>query len=272
MSQELAHRPTVTALVASFEASRAEALRAYAMLAKAEQDIQAAFMCTTIRIASDHRSTDWANPSAMIAELERETWYALLQRLDIFRMLSTSRREKLEARLRHNVFHRRDHEDGPMPSITVANVMTFLEDLLSKLPNMLQEAVDEVFDFLRPWNSALKTNSKFEIGNKVILEHAIESCHYLQKWTVRERASAQLTALSNVFTAMDGKGQITKTYYSELETAIRQAPYTSGAGGQTEYFKFRIYKNGSLHIEFLRPDLVKKLNMMSGGKRLRSAA
>jgi len=39
--------------------------------------------------------------------------------------------------------------------------------------------------------------------------------------------------------------------------------------GETDYFAFRCFKNGNLHLIFKRPDLVRRLNQIAGGKRLR---
>ena len=39
--------------------------------------------------------------------------------------------------------------------------------------------------------------------------------------------------------------------------------------GTTPLFEFRCYKNNSLHIRFLRMDLVKRLNEIAGGLNLR---
>lgn len=40
--------------------------------------------------------------------------------------------------------------------------------------------------------------------------------------------------------------------------------------GKTDYFRFRCCLNGNLHLEFLRLDLVAKLNAVAGGNRLRT--
>jgi hypothetical protein len=38
--------------------------------------------------------------------------------------------------------------------------------------------------------------------------------------------------------------------------------------GQTEYFRFRSFKNGNLHLWFLRGDLVKEMNSVAGGEKV----
>ena len=39
--------------------------------------------------------------------------------------------------------------------------------------------------------------------------------------------------------------------------------------GETPLFGFRVFRNGNLHIEFKRPDLLDRLNRIAGGARLR---
>lgn len=134
---------------------------------------------------------------------------------------------------------------------------------------MLGEAVEEVFDWLRPRNSRYKTNTEFEIGPKVILAYVVGD---VDSWTthyrVDHRYQKDLVALENVFSALDGRGSIAKgSWQSELADAINQTPVNVGRG-ETRYFKFRCFKNRNLHLEFKRPDLVDKLNQIAGGMRL----
>ena len=53
-----------------------------------------------------------------------------------------------------------------------------LEGTLANTSTFIEEAVHEVFEFLRPRNSRYKTNTEFEIGKRVILI-AVEN-----KWAV----------------------------------------------------------------------------------------
>lgn len=75
-----------------------------------------------------------------------------------------------------------------------------------------------------------------------------------------------LRALENVFTALDGKGSITKTHNGEIIDAINRS--TDGTG-ETDYFRFRACRNRNLHLEFKRLDLLARLNQIAGGARLR---
>ena len=85
-------------------------------------------------------------------------------------------------------------------------------------------------------------------------------------WKVNYRRQKYLTALDNVFSMIDGKGAV-KSYYGGLSDAITSSP---DGKGKTEYFSFKCFMNGNLHIEFMKPELVAKLNAVAGGARLRN--
>jgi hypothetical protein len=127
----------------------------------------------------------------------------------------------------------------------------------------IEEAVQEVFEYLRPHHSRYKTNTEFEIGKRVIL-FALET-----KWgggfRVDHYREQHIRAIDNVFHALDGNGTI-KTHRGPLIDAIEAA---KNGTGETEYFRFRCFRNRNLHLEFKRLDLVAKLNAVAGGMRLR---
>lgn len=87
------------------------------------------------------------------------------------------------------------------------------------------------------------------------------------KWHLHYRRNAEATALEKVFLALDGKGMVTRTHHSDLYQAIVECG--EDGIGETDYFAFRCFKNGNLHLTFKRPDLVRRLNQIAGGKRLR---
>jgi len=75
-------------------------------------------------------------------------------------------------------------------------------------------------------------------------------------------------ALENVFSALDGKGQICKSHKSAIANELEK---TRAANVETPYFKVKCFGNGNMHIEFKRLDLLEKFNRIAGGKNLRPA-
>lgn len=68
----------------------------------------------------------------------------------------------------------------------------------------------------------------------------------------------RLLAIDSVMRVLDGRTPI-QNRHGELAEAI-------GRGDtETEYFKFKCFKNGNLHLEFKRLDLVQRLNQIATG-------
>lgn len=185
--------------------------------------------------------------------VSRQAWARIVQRLELRRMMSIKRYDELEKQL----------ADGVLPQITEGNVIAFVERYASDIPAMVKEAVTEVFEWLRPHHSRHKTNTELEIGSKVVLTGIVEKRFTAGKFDVRFHRQQNLVALGNVFSMLDGQGAISKTYSGPLRDAIE----TSATGtAETPYFKVKMFKNGNLHLEFRRLDLLAKLNQMAGGK------
>lgn len=273
MSHELALRGTVAELVAAFEAAEREVRECFARLTEAERRLNAAFMTdgalSPIRIdASGGRyRTDFEAVDDAVGRMTREAWRSIIERLELRRVLSISRWEELQRQLAGR---------GPgavqLPDITQDNVLQFAAQYMDDLPRILQESVAEVYDWLRPRQNdrvaRLKTNPKFELGGRVIVSQVVER-QWLKTdmFRVQYNSAQRLTALENVFTALDGAGQVNKRYRSDLQDAIESAP---DGRGKTAYFGFRACANQNLHIEFRRPDLVARFNRVAGGRNLRS--
>lgn len=190
---------------------------------------------------------------AAIEEVRRRCWGNIVERLELRRMMSVGRWNELN----------RELDDKKPEPITPETVAAFAERHRGNLKDMLAEAVDEVFDWLRPQSGRHKTNSRLEIQKRIILTGTIE--WFIGSPKVHYHQTQRVMALENVVHALDGKGQIAKGYNSNLENAIK----ASKGQGETDYFKFRACGNGNLHLEWKRLDLLKKFNMLAGGKRLR---
>lgn len=73
----------------------------------------------------------------------------------------------------------------------------------------------------------------------------------------------ELTAIDGIFHLLDGRG-IMRENMGPLVKAIDATDNTGR--GETEFFRFKCYKNRNLHLEFLRLDLVKQLNGLAAGE------
>lgn len=260
----LAHHSTVVELVAAFESAERDVRAAFASIVEAERRINAAFTLGShidIKVsAARHWGDDFDDADACIERMARSAWRVIVDRLELRRMMSIRRYADLEKAIK----------EGPLPSITEENVEAFVRQHVDGFESMFQQAVVEVFEWLRPCRDTYKTNSKFEIGPKVVLERTVD-CQWLSRpgFRVEYHQQQKLIALENVFNGLDGKGSVAKSHLSLLEGTICTSP--SGRG-ETDLFAFRAFKNGNLHLTFKRIDLLAKFNATAGGASLKPSS
>lgn len=260
----LAARLTISEIVRVYRNAEAQIRGAFAQLADVEETLTRTFATSdtrSISIQGSRGSLSFGDPERELVRVRHEIWSALVDRLEIRRMMSVARWTELQRQIER-------HE---LPDISEENVAALVEGFRAHLPEMLTEAVAEVFEWLRPHATRYKRNSQLEVPRRIALTGIVEnwSFGHGSPFRVRHHREPQLTALEQVFSALDGRGQITKTHYSAISNAIKAPEFRGHA--KTEYFEFRVYKNGALHLTFLREDLLARFNQIAGGARLRPA-
>ena len=201
-----------------------------------------------------HRYTDVDD---VLKEMERKAWTTLVDALGVKNVMSVAKRKLFDEQLRR----------GELPPVCEQTVIATLAGLTAQASQFAREASREVFDMLRPRGhlagTKYATNSAFRVGRRVILPYRVEQQWGGQGYHVDYNREQELTAIDGVFHLLDGKG-IMKQNKGPLVDAIN-AVDKSGRG-ETEYFRFRCYKNRNLHVEFRRLDLVKQLNGLAAGE------
>lgn len=262
-NEQLANRLTIAEVVRVYDEATAKIRGAFAQVSAAEQQLNDTFAMgdymSTIHV-NRHGRIDFDRPDDVLIEIRHQVWSAIVERLEVRRMMSIARWKELQRQI----------EKKELPEITHESVGQLTSGFEKSLSAMLGEAVEEVFDWLRPRRSDYKTNSELEIGRKVILAYVVEHTGYgRSNWRVSYHYDQNLLALENVLHALDGRGQISKTHYSAIHNVV-EAEGFDGVG-ETDLFKFKCYRNRNLHIEFKRLDLLAKFNRIAGGHRLRPA-
>lgn len=182
----------------------------------------------------------------------RQAWSAAVNEIQVWNVMGIEDSKKLRKQL----------DEGDLPEFTVDNVMSTIMGLGSRAKNFCENAAKEVFDFLTPLNSRLKTNSSFRVGKRAIISYGVE-LKYGGGFRVSYSKDSCVRAMDAVFHILDGKGPM-KDGQGPLTKAIDE----STGSGETEYFKFRCFKNRNLHVEFKRLDLVKEINFAAVGERV----
>jgi hypothetical protein len=182
----------------------------------------------------------------VLSELKKRSWQSLLDIMQVEKLASDQRWDDIQKRL----------EKGDLPDITLEEIHLIYEQYVSNAGDMFAEALQEVADYLRPGRlsrSHYKTNASYEIGDKVILTGHIS--HGFNKVNYYYRKS--LINLDRVFHILDGKldRHLNNSYQSDLVDAINE----NWQEGETEYFEYKGYKNGNLHLKIKRTDLVEEM-------------
>lgn len=196
--------------------------------------------------------------------MKRAAWRTLIRKLEIEKLMNTARKEELSKMLDGQAV-RWNEKPQELPEINEETIMAVLNGYVESASEFIAEAVQEEFDWLRPRNTKHKTNSRFKVGRRVIKTGAIEVGYSaVQPYKACTYSEPHLVSLDSIFHMLDGKG-IVKTYSGPLVEGIRSSKDGVGA---TDYFRFKCCKNGNLHLEFLREDLLSKFNELAGKNRL----
>lgn len=196
------------------------------------------------------------SPDGMFGKMKRTAWSVLVDHLGLKVVMSIAKRNEFERQL----------ESGDLPEIDERTIVGVLLGLAGQAQDFARDAAREVFDFLRPshpyFGGQYKTNDAFRVGRRVILTYMVEPGYSSGKFRVSYHKDQHVLALDSVFHLLDGKG-VLRDHRGPLFKAVSES--TTGRG-ETEYFRFKAFKNGNLHLEFKRLDLVKQLNLLAAGE------
>jgi len=190
--------------------------------------------------------------------MARRVWGLLVDRIGLRNIMSVKKRAEFDRQLK----------DGELPPITEETILDILMGLAGQARDFAKEASLEVFDILRPrgpWSGKYKTNDAFRVGRKVILSSMVEP-GYSSNGSFRPNhyREQSLIAIDGVFHLLDGKG-VMRDHRGPLVNAIIAS---QDGRGETEYFRFKCFKNHNLHLEMKRLDLVKQLNLLATGEHV----
>lgn len=210
-------------------------------------------------------------------EIERCAWRAFVDDLHLREILSIAARKKLDEQLS---LHRRGYgREGALPPFTEAHVFGFFEQTCAQIPNLIREALQEVFTWLTPsqrWTGC-KTSDEFRIGKKVIVCYVAE-LSYKRGLKVNYSRRAEVDALGNALSMLAGRG-VRKSRAEKEEDRKLVGSYAdawshdweAGRVYEDEFLTAKPFANGNVHITFKRTDLVEQINQAGAELVLRQA-
>lgn len=196
-------------------------------------------------------------------QFKRDAWSAMLNKLDLRKFMSSSKQKELDQIL---TGPRNQWDPDPIdafPDVTESNIMDVMQGYISVLPDFMDEAIREEWAYWLPKRDAYRTNAeRWKVSRKIIMQWVMrrwdkwDTCH-----RVRYDAAKHVNNLDSIFHLLDGKG-FPKEYNSPLYNALEG---DSDGVGETEYFRFKCFKNGNLHLTVKRLDLLDKFNEIGCG-------
>jgi hypothetical protein len=195
----------------------------------------------------------------IIGKMKLDAWKQIIEKLSIRRLMSSKRVEELDDAL--------SGKQGidAFPELTPEAIQQVAGGYLMSATEFLEEAIAEEYEFWKPdkRHAPYVRNSEWKIARKIIRPNVVE-CGYSQAYRCSHYRRSHVTALDNLFHMLDGRGPV-KDHYGPLRGAIET---TADGTGETDYFKFKCHKNGNLHLEFKRQDLLDLFNSIAGKKVL----
>ena len=187
--------------------------------------------------------------------IKKSFWKVVVEKTEIKNILSIKKQEELDKSLW-------EHPET-LPEPTEEALFDFINNNFSKAHEYAQEAIIEVFNFLRPgksqWSNNYKTNQLETIGECVKREGVITVGTFGR---INSHYQAALTAMDSLFHTLDGKRP--SEYPNTLTCIIDKGIQDRNSEIETEYFRVKWFKKGSIHIYFKRADLVEKINQLAG--------
>ena len=261
---DIATRHTIDTMVETYQTACQMIDQGYKLLSDARTLLEGVFgdkdhnvYMDTIDYYARKEGTDAAENVKL--SLRRKIWKSILDRLGIWKFCSISQADELRRRL----------DTGDVGEIRTDVIFDMLVGLASNSETYQVQAIKEVFKFLHVFSPTYgkhyKTNDKnarFALGKKIILTGIIEIIGWGEHFIgVNHYRRDEICSVDRVFHLLDGKDFPENVYNSPLLQAIE----TSGSDGlgSTEYFSFRVYLNGNLHLTFRRMDLLQELNRIA---------
>jgi hypothetical protein len=190
--------------------------------------------------------------------MKLDAWRVILERINIRRLMSSKRVDELNNAL--------DGKGEPFPDVVPEMIQQVVAGYAASINEFLEEAVAEEYEFWRPSRQRhdYKRNSEYKLNKKIIQSYMVSIAWTKDRFQCNYTRQSHITALDNIFHLLAGLGPV-KEYKGALVTAIETA---EGGVGETDFFKFRCYKNGNLHLEFKRDDILQLFNIIASKNRL----
>jgi len=151
-----------------------------------------------------------------------------------------------------NEFYKSMEKD--VPAFNMDNVRTTFLQLHQDADMMFKRGIVRVFQQFMPHEYRTNSKEPFKLDRRAVIGWGTENWSGLR---VNHHASGRVNDIDRVFKTLDDKQHKPR----ELEHAINAA-FVNGNVYEDEYYQFKGYKKGTLHVLFKRADLLEKVNRL----------
>lgn len=180
---------------------------------------------------------------------DRDIWQRLMEDTGMLTLMSAAQKKQW----------RTDLYSDNCPEISLDNVLATFRQLNASKAETFEQGVIDVFRNLS-WD--YRTNNPRYLGKRIIIDGVLDN-YQGKLYSVRSYGQDRINDLARPFWLLDGK-TVPDFRVSEgvqLSDFIQQGGVNSvGELLTCDYFTLRVFKKGSAHITFTRPDLVDRVN------------
>jgi len=195
-----------------------------------------------------------------VVKLRVNYWRKVLELKEVKNRMTESKRAEFEIVLKKQT----DME------FSEHNVRAFVINLIDNYDDMLSNAVVEIFDWLtikHHWHedihcknvhyySGWKTNSSYKINRRVIIPFYGESFRGWRGWSLNYQVARKLKDIDIIMNYFNGMSE-----FVSIIDAIEEAfKINQSSGILSTFFKIKVHKKGTLHLEFLDNDILSRFN------------
>lgn len=256
---------TASAMAEAFERCIQQQRAAIAELRAADEEIRTVIgngrwgFSPTLQYRGRDYSLEPDSVENLLWSYNLTAWESIVEKIGLRKVLSSADQKKLEEALDTHRIKPPGHPDA-MPWLTAEAIQDVLRGWLGALDDFLTELVREEYDFWKPHRErGYKSDQFAKLGERVIATYMLT--HH-RHFDVCYRSLKHVISLDNIFHLLDGAGPL-PGHNGPLVDAIKVCSVTEKRG-ETNYFEFKCYLNGNLHLRFKRLDLLDKFNALAG--------
>ena len=225
------------------------------------------FYLSGVKIVDDGRK-DAETINERLDELKKDFWKYIFDKTKIGRVTTSQFQEKLT-----------QFTDSTISlAFTVANINKILSVFFLNKEQIMLECVEAVFDRAtdfhaknKVWVEGWKTNKAWKVNKRIIMPWGVDYDARYTYWSWRAVRRDFYSDLDKVLCWLDGRSLENVTTVAEaMDTKfkrIREAREDYKLQFESTYFRIRIFKKGTVHLDFKDKNLLDELNRQAARRK-----